>query len=163
MSNTIPIEQLSSAIASDVHSAVEGEVKAYCEKVLRDHIMKSVYAGRGTMYYDRTYQFVNAVEVMDIKKSSTSVSFSIRINASKMGVSTARGGNPRMFGSHMGFSGQDARSGMAEILNDGIPSSVVPSRPAFKFFESATDELDSDLAGILVQGLRARGWDATVT
>lgn len=162
MSNNISIDQLASRVASDIQSAVEGEVKAYCENILKKHIMKSVYAGRVSAYYDRTYQFVNAVEVMNVKRSSKTVSFSIRINASKMGVFSSLSGGRTNLPSHGGVSGQDAREGLAEILNDGITSKIVPRRNAAKFFESATDELDDDLAGILVRGLRARGWDATV-
>lgn len=153
-------------LISDIHSAVEGEVKSYCEEVLRKHIMKSVYGGGGSQYYNRTYQFVNAVEVSNVSRSGGSVSFQITINSAKMGIaSTLTNG----FNVHMGFPsqgssgmGSDVRGGLAEILNDGITSKIVPVRKAARFFESTADELNGSLAGKLAGALRARGWEARV-
>lgn len=159
MTNTISIDQLYSKVASDIQSLVEGEVKSYCEKVLREHIMNTVYSSGGTDYYPRTYEFLNAVEVTDVKRFGGNISFRIVINASKMGSHQ----NPKpLLNAHMGLSGQDWTPYMAETLNDGASSGALPAKKGYHFFERATGELDGDLAGVLARGLRGRGWDATV-
>lgn len=163
--NVMSVGELHAQLAGDIASAVEGEVKAYCEQVLRKHIMRSVYSGGGSQYYNRTYQFLNAVEVTDVHKSGSSVSFKITINSSKMGIASSLG---KGFNVHMGFPsrgggmGANMTGGLAEVLNDGITSRIVPRRKAARFFESATSELDGSLAGKLAGALRARGWEARV-
>lgn len=153
------ISDLQGKLRSDIHSAVLGEVRAYCEKVLRKHIMQSVYAGGSSQYYARTYQFVNAVDVMDVKANGSYVSFRVGINPAHIGQASSISGR---LNTHMGVSGQDMRGGIAEVLNEGIGSKIVPNRKAAKFFESAHSEMDANIANMLVGALRARGWDAYI-
>lgn len=157
--NVISIDALHSTLANDIESAVNSEVKAYCEQVLRKEIMSSVYSGGGSQYYNRTYQFLNAVKVTDITRSGGSVSFRIVIDSSRLHIASSLG---KGFNVHMGMQGQNMTGGLAEVLNDGIGSKIVPNRKAARFFESATKELDSGLAGKLASALKGRGWEAHV-
>lgn len=158
MAGTYSLEALGAKLASDVYSIVEGEVYNICLKALRDNINATVYAGGGgSGMYARTFEVMNAVNIVEKSRSATHISFKVVVDPSLIGMEFRQG----QLNAHAGVNGEDFREGIIEALDSGSSGSPIYNHPAHQYFDRTYDELDSVLIGVMARALAARGWDVT--
>lgn len=169
MTNVIDLSTLNLAedLVGDITSIIYGQVITESEKILREHVMNTVYSGKSPAQYTRTNGVLNAVEISEISVSGTKATFKIWINPNLMSTISAVPNAPfptpdggPSWGSHEGFSGQDFREGLIETLDEGGGSPYY-SHPAHNFYQKTHDEADVELIKILGNGLSAAGWDVS--
>lgn len=161
--NSIDISQVASKLRADIIAVIRGEVYKACEEALRNNVMKTVYSGKSPVKYERSYGFLNAVDILNLRIGNNKASFDLTINPAKMGLTPAQVGAPRFgqWGQHMGFMNQDFREGLVEVLDQGGGSRYYMHK-ASHFFDKTEAELNKTLVSIMVGALRSRGWDAEV-
>ena len=159
MAGTYSIYGLGAKLALDIYSVVEGEVYNICEKALRDEVNRTVYAGGGDgRYYNRTMGILNAIEIVEKHRSSTSISFKVIINPARIGIEIT---SPDMLNAHADVYGQDFRTGLIPTLDEGSSGSTVYNFSGYHFFDSTYQNLDSKLIGVMASALSSKGWDVT--
>ena len=160
--NTMDISGLASKLRNDVKSSIQNEVFKVCEKALRDSIMQTLYSGQSPTYYSRTYDIANSVAVKDVVINNSSAEFRITVDASKMSMINPEPNAPYgRWGTHVGFSGQDFREGLIEILDEGGGNRYY-MHSANHFFDKAATGLDTDIVNTLVRALSSKGWDVEI-
>lgn len=158
--NTMDISAIAPKLRGDIQSAIRREVLDICKKALRKNVMNTLYSGKSPTYYDRTYDVLNAVDIKDVSIGRSVATFTITIDASKMRLINPASNAPfGRWGKHVGFSGQDFREGLIEILDEGGGSRYY-MHEANHFFDKTENDLDDDIPTTLVKALRSNGWDA---
>ena len=158
MSNTFDLSGLAEELRADIQSVIYSEVIEVCRESLDRAVRMTVYAGgNGGFMYERTREFLNAVEVMDINVGSSKATFLITINSARMNLYPATNTE---WGKHEGLSGQDFREGLIQVLDEG-GGSILYSHPAHGFFDKSLKDLDSRLHRVIGGSLSGRGWKVT--
>lgn len=155
---TYSLSDLASDLRSDIYSIVKSEVYNICLEALRSNIRASVYAGGGGNYYDRTFDVLNAVDIVKKSEGGGYISFAVEVNPAKIGMVQREG----TWNAHMGVNGESFNEGVIEVLDQGTQGHSLYNHPASHFYQSTFDELDGRLVGVLASALASRGWDVSI-
>lgn len=153
--NSVSIEQYTHRLVSDIADTITREVFTAAEEALREAIAETVYTRRNKMYQN-TGQFINAVQVSDIRMGNGVAEFEIIINTGRLSVVPNRPDWPA-YGS-ITSNGWDDKDGIVETLDQGSDGSPHFNHQGYGFFEKAEGKLDSSLIKIMAQGLVSRGY-----
>lgn len=156
MANFYDISSLASKLAVDIRNAIMKEAFDACKNALIDQISRTVYTGKPAEYV-RTMELLKAVDITNISVSGGQASFTLLINATKLGVHIRHD----TWNAHADFKGNDVRESIPLWLDEGTNNKYY-SHEAHGFFDKTYDQLDTQLVGVMVRALRSKGWDASV-
>lgn len=158
MANTFDLSALAEELRADVQAVIQHEVIEVCRLALERAVRETVYAGgNGGFMYQRTREFLYAVDVMDINIGGSQATFLVTVNPDKMNLYPA---TQTEWGIHQGLSGQDFRAGLVQVLDQG-GGSLLYSHQGHGFFDKAYSDIDSRILSIIGGALAAKGWEVS--
>lgn len=157
MSNSLSLDNFASKLANDIRDTIKSDVSRDAEEALIQAINQTVYRHKSS--YSPLYSLLDAVEVTDLKIGTKQATFSVIVNASKMGVDYRQ---PERWNANLDMYGNDFREGLIPTLEEGSSGSPFYNHAGYHFYEKAAADLDKTLIQTMANGLRARGWKVSI-
>lgn len=157
--NEMSLDNFAIKIVADVKKAIESEVKSVAQNALIDALNKTVYLQQ--KQYRQTKDLLGAVEVTETKFVGNMATFSVIINAKKMGIEIR---HPELNAhASAGANGTDFREPLIEVLDEGTKTfSPIYNHEGYGFFEMAYDDMDANIVNAMAKALIAKGYKISV-
>ena len=152
------VKEIISKVEKNVTEIVLGEVRATAQEILTDILTRMYPPGYSSIYYFRTGEIADCVDIKNIVKLGDSVSFEVYLNSDRLNAYEIEG---NMLNAHMDIHGNDFREGLPFVLDQGSSGSPIYNHPGRHFMVTAEGIMDNKLSKILASGLRARGFKVT--
>lgn len=152
------VKEIISKVENDVAAIVLSEVRMVAQEILTDILTRLYPPGYSSVYYFRTGEIADCVDVKNVIKSGDSVSFEVYLNSDKLSAYEVEGD---MLNVHMDIHGNDFREGLPFVLDQGSSGSPIYNHPGRHFMDTARGIMDDRLSKVLASGLRARGFKVT--
>lgn len=156
------LENYANMLTEDIKEAVRFEVIETAREALINHVNATVYASRGSSYYDRTFELLEAIEIRDFRVTSSRATFTLGFNNSRIHPYV----NPSeaKLNWHTGVA-EDFNygiDGLLDTLENGSSGSPIYNSPAHGFMDKTYNELASTLVKTMGSALSRRGWKVTI-
>lgn len=156
------LENYANMLTEDIKEAVRFEVIDTAREALIKHVNATVYAGRSSPYYDRTFELLEAIEIRDFKVGSGRATFTLGFNNSRIHpyVNTSE----TKLNWHTGVT-EDFNygiDGFLDTLENGASGSPIYNSPAHGFMDKTYNELANTLVQAMGSALSRRGWKVTI-
>jgi len=152
------VKEIISKVENDVAAIVLSEVRMAAQEILTDILARLYPPGYSSIYYFRTGEIADCVDVKNVVKSGETVSFEVYLNSDKLSAYEVEGD---MLNVHMDIYGNDFREDLPFVLDQGSSGSPIYNHPGRHFMDTASGVMDDRLSRILASGLRARGFKVT--
>ena len=155
---SIDLSSVATRLVSDIKDIIKSEITIICLETLQNYIQLGVYNDT-PVFYERTMDFINAVDIKDLSIGGSSASFNLTVDPSKMGL---KYGRDNYWGAHVINRNQDFRQKLIGVLESGGGAyRTFGGHPAGNFFKNTYRELDENLINVLAGALSARGWEVS--
>lgn len=153
------VQEIASKVKNNVAEVVLGEVRMAAQEILTDILTQLYPPGYSSIYYFRTGEIADSVDVKNVVKAGDTVSFEVYLNAEKLNAYKVEGD---MLNAHMDVHGNDFREQLPFVLDQGSSGSPIYNHPGRHFMDTAAGVMDNRLAKILASELRSRGFKVTM-
>lgn len=157
--NELNLDNYVERVVGDIQASIQSEVLDIAQNALINALNKTVYLQQ--KQYRQTRDLLGAVEISNLKIGKQMATFSVIINAKKMGIEMR---HPDLNAhASAGKNGKDFREQLIEVLDEGTKTfSPIYMHPAHGFFDMAYDDMDKKIIMSMAQSLRSKGYKVDI-
>lgn len=156
ISNSVSVEAFAGMVQRDVERIFSGQIRKIAIDSMQKVIRRQVYDMHNSGTYNRTGQFLNALEIKNFHIGGGRGEFEIVIDPRKLSV--VKTGS---WFAHGNFKGESRTDMMDSYLNDGHSLPGGKRYMASHYWELGLPDLDRACMDAMYHGLVAAGYDVS--